>query len=218
MSTRLARSVAALLALGAAWYALILAHVTVPAPPSGDSLPSWYQWQAVVQRQQWVVTALAIAGIVGFAAVVDRLGAGRWPRRAVLAGAALWTVGDLLQIGGHHAVDLMAAHGNPIDTVNAIAFTVDTITAVFECVALLAVGGGLVGLGLDRAASPRWRAVTCATGVAVAVLGVGYGVDNGTVTDVLTVVVGLLVLPGWLLFSCRSVGFADVVAAGRVEV
>src|SRR5690349_20571713 len=73
------------------------------------------------------------------------------------------------------------------------------ITAVFECVALLAVGGGLVGLALDRAASPRWRAVTSATGVVVAVLGGAYGVDNGTVTDVLTVVVGLLVLPGWLV-------------------
>src|SRR5689334_10455188 len=144
MSTRLVRSVAALLALGAAWYALILTHVTVPAPPTGGSLASWYAWQTVVERQQWLVRALGILGIVGLAVVVDRLDAPLWARRSVLAGALLWTVGDLLQIGGHHAVDLMASHGNPIETVNAIAFTVDSVTAVFECAALLAIGGGLI--------------------------------------------------------------------------
>jgi hypothetical protein len=214
MSTLLARSVAALLAIGAAWYALILTHVTVPAPPTGDSPPSWYEWQAVVQRQQWVVTALAILGMIGFAALVDQVAA-RWAGRVVVAGAALWTVGDLLQIGGHHAVDQMASHRNPIDTVNAIAFTVDTVTAVFECVALLAVGAGLVALAVDRAAPGLWRAVTLGTGCVVAVLGAGYGIDNGDMTDRLTVVVGLLVLPGWLLLSSRC--FPEVPARGRVN-
>jgi hypothetical protein len=205
---RVALIAAVLLVVSAAWYALILARITVPAPPSdtadtAGSLRAWYAWQAVVERQQWVVSVLAVLGLGTLAVAVGRLIDGRSPVRdraaaiAVASGAGAWAVGNLLQIGGRRATGLLAAHGNPIEAVNAIAFTVDVATAVFEAAALIAVGAGLLALSAGRPRDPR-RYVGIAAGLLVTGLGAAYAVDNGTFTDVYTVGVGLLALPGWI--------------------
>jgi len=41
----------------------------------------------------------------------------------------LWITGNVLELGGHRAVGLMATHANPIQATNAIAFTIDMISA-----------------------------------------------------------------------------------------
>jgi hypothetical protein len=208
---RIAPVAAALLVVSAMWYALILEQITVPAAPrdtgsTADAVRAWYVWQSIVQRQQWVVSVVAVLGLAGVAVTVARR-AGERPsarhRSAVIAaasGAGAWAAGTLLQIGGQRAVGLMATHSNPIETVNAIAFTVDTATAVFEAAALAALGAGLLALATATApGAPRLAGIV--TGVLVVLLGVAYAVDNGDVTNVCTVVVGGLVLPGWLLLA-----------------
>jgi hypothetical protein len=60
---------------------------------------------------------------------------------AIGAGAMLWVVGNVVQLGGYRAVGLMATHRNPPATVGSIHFT-DLIDDAFELAsfALLEVG------------------------------------------------------------------------------
>src|SRR5512133_2358455 len=112
-------------------------------------------------------TGVAIAGclcLLPLAAFArDLLGRqralGRIGSLAMLAGALLWVTGNMLQLGGHRAADIMATHGNPIETVDTIMVTVDTVDDAFALaafavlgVALLAFAGAAVGEPIGRRA------------------------------------------------------------------
>src|SRR5215475_5674558 len=137
---------AAAFLISAVWYALIANNITVASPPAaapGESLDStlhrWYQWFVTTLPQERFDTATALVGMFSLVVVAATL-RGRFGRSATLSriggyalglGGVMWTIGDTLQLGGHRAVGLMAMHDNPIETVNAIAFTVDTVTQAF---------------------------------------------------------------------------------------
>jgi hypothetical protein len=125
----------------------------------------------------------------------------------VTAGAGLWVIGNVLQLGGHHAVGLMATHGNPIETVGSISFTVDLIDDAFELAAfvmlgtgMLLLGRGAVATGADRAAWGRYTMVVAGAMLATAV---GYAVDDGDWVNALLVLSGVALLPGWLVWLTR---------------
>jgi hypothetical protein len=107
-------------------------------------------------------------------------------------------------MGGHRAVGLMAAHANPIEVTNSIAFTVDTVTEAFELAAFALIGLGMLALaGAARAASRRWAGYTAAVALVLLVIAWSYGAGADGVTDTLLVAGGAVLLPLWLLWTSR---------------
>jgi hypothetical protein len=199
-------------AVAAGWYALVAEHVTVAAPPApvpGQPLDAAlhrdYAWFVTTLPQERLNTAIAIVAMLSLAAVGAFLG--RLPGYTVRLGAVVWTIGHVLQLGGHRAVGLMATHRNPIETVNAINFTIDTITEVFELTAFALIGSGLLGLAAMTLrhgfASRAWAATTAVLGTAMLALAVGYATGADDVVTWLQAGGGLLLLPTWLIWTAR---------------
>ena len=213
---------AAALAIASVWSALIAGGVTQgsapsPAPAASPDvvLRGQWQWFATTLTQERLVTGIAI---VGFAALIlttwlirGRLGSRREDATAgavlVSLGSAVWIVGNILELGGHRAVGLMATHDNPIQTTNSIAFAIDMIDDAFEFVAFVMLGAGMFGF-----ASAAWRAVgvshawsryTAAFAVALLALGLAHGADSTHTADLLLLLVGAVLTPAWLLWADR---------------
>jgi hypothetical protein len=146
-------------------------------------------------------------------AVRDGLGRHVLARAGALAiglGALSWIAGSLVQIGGHHAVGLMAGHSNPIDAVNAIAFTVDLIVATFAAAAFTLAGAGLLAFAVtarrtagQRAAAGVWAGYTAVVGVLLLVTAGAYAAGNGDLADLLLFADGVAALPVWLVWTGR---------------
>ena len=117
-------------------------------------------------------------------------------------------VGNVLALGGHRAVGLMATHGNPIETVNAIGFTVDTVDDAFELAAFALIGAGVLAFGWlglhDRMAPMGWGWLSLAVGVVTLALSGAYAADNGNLVDLLLVTGGVVLLPAWLVWTARA--------------
>jgi len=213
---------AAALAIASIWSALIAGGVTqgsAPAPAPAASpevvLRGQWQWFATTLTQERIVTGIAI---VGFAALIlaawlirERLGSRRQDATAgavlVSLGSAVWIVGNILELGGHRAVGLMATHDNPIDATNSIAFTIDVIDDAFELVAFVMLGAGM--LGFARAAwrtvgaSHAWSRYTAAYAVVLIALGLAHGAGSTHTADLLLLIVGAVLTPAWLLLADR---------------
>ncbi len=227
---RIAASPAGLAYLGAAafvaaagWYALAAQHVTVAAaPPIGPGVPlqqgmrSHYRWLATTLTQERLYVSIAIVGFLCLAAAVarDLLGRDRGSARtgAFLAGAGagLWITGNVLVLGGHRAVGLLATHINPIETTNSIAFTVDLIGEAFALAAFALIGAGM--LALARAAVQArlmhraWAGYTAVLAALMFITAGSYAAHNSNLTDVLLLVGGLVLVPGWLIWTGRASG------------
>ena len=142
--------------------------------------------------------------LLGRHRVLARIGA-----MALSTGALLWVAGNVLQLGGHRAVGLMATHRNPAETVNAILFTVDTIDDAFELaafavlgVALLALAGAAIGGPIgNRAVSRAWCGYSLLLGVVLLALSGAYAAADGDLIDLLLVAGGALLLPAWLVWT-----------------
>jgi hypothetical protein len=218
----LAYGAAAGLVTAAAWYALIYRHVTVAAPPAFEAgvpidmaLHRYYAWFVPTMQQERIDTAIAIVAFVCLvpiaSALRDRLGQASWLTRigatGVAVGAFTWVMGNVVALGGHRAVGLMATHGNPIETVNAIGFTIDTIDDAFELAAFALIGAGTLAFGWvalhDRRAPMGWGWLSLAVGVFTLTLSGAYAADNGDLVDVLLVTGGVVLLPAWLVWSGR---------------
>src|SRR6266508_5839550 len=68
----------------------------------------------------------------------------------------LWVVGNVALLGGHRAIGLMATHGNPLETVGSIHFSIDIIDDAFELAAFALIGVGMLafaGLPMRAAAA-----------------------------------------------------------------
>jgi hypothetical protein len=74
----------------------------------------------------------------------------------------------------------MATHGNPIETVNAIGFTIDTIDDAFELTAFALIGAGTLAFA--------WVALHD---------------RRADLVDVLLVTGGVVLMPAWLVWSGR---------------
>lgn len=213
---------AAALAIASIWSALIIQGVTqgsAPAPAPAASpdvvLRGQWQWFATTLTQERLVTGIAIVGfamlILATWSIRERLGSSRQDVTAgavlVSLGSALWIVGNILELGGHRAVGLMAMHDNPIETTNSIAFAIDMIDDAFELVAFVMLGVGM--LGFARAAwrtvglSDAWGRYTAAFAVALIALGVAHGKDSTDTADLLLLIVGAFLAPAWLLWADR---------------
>jgi hypothetical protein len=227
---------AAAFVVAAVWYGLTTRFVTVanqPAPnhsvPLDAELHRWLNWFFITLPQQRLDTGVAIAGflcLVPLAAFArDLLGRDRVLARvgslAMPTGALLWVAGNLLQLGGQRAAGLMATHRNPIQTVNAILFTVNTIDEAFKLVALVVLGVALLafagaavgGVAGSRAVPRAWCGYSLLLGVVLLALS-GADAANDNLIDLLLgkqcptdtshlLAGGALLLPVWLLWTGR---------------
>jgi hypothetical protein len=127
-----------------------------------------------------------------------------------MLGSVLWIVGNVVQIGGHRAVELMARGGNDLDPVSAISFTVDRIDDWFELLGFGLIGLGALGFGVGAIRTgvlPKpWGYYTVALGALLIVVSFAYAFDNGDLVDLLLLVTGFILAQAWgvwlaLLFS-----------------
>src|SRR6266540_955036 len=187
---------AAAFVMAAVWYGLTARFITLAKPPAFNpnapldaELHRWFNWFVTTLPQERLDTGIAIIGflcLVPLAAFArDLLGRDRVLARvgsaAMPAGALLWVAGNVLRLGGHQAAGLMATHHNPVGTVNAILFTVDTIADAFELAAFAVLGVALLTF---------------------AVAGVAGAADRDLI-DPLLVTGGALLLPVWLVWTGR---------------
>jgi hypothetical protein len=217
---------AAAFAVAAVWYGLTARFITLARPPAFNpnapldgELHRWFGWFVTTLPQERLNTGIAIAGflclvplaaftrdLLGHHRVLARIGA-----MGLSTGALLWVAGNVLQLGGHRAAGLMATHRNPIETVNAILFTVDMIDDAFKLaafavlgLALLAFAGAAIAGPIgNRAVSRAWCGYSLLLGVVMLALSGAYAAANGNLTDLLLVAGGALLLPVWLVWTGR---------------
>jgi hypothetical protein len=208
---------AALLVAGV-WNAFIQEHVSVSSPPSlpvgatpAQAMSRYLTWYAGTVAQQRTDAIVAMVGVMGVVILADALRRrvadtnllGRAACTAMAGGGIMWVTGQLVGIGGPRAVGLMATHGNPIQGVGSIGFTIDTITDAFSAAAFVLLGLAMVAIGIApvRLGNVRWTALTTVTGVLSLVVAVGYlqGIDPIT-TYVLGALAAVL-LPIWLAWT-----------------
>jgi hypothetical protein len=205
------------LAGAAVWEALMESAVTVAAPPehvdagvaSDDWIQGYFAWLTTTLRQERAVVVLAVIAMFGLAvlaaSVAGRLGLNLVVRRvaayAAAGGAVLWSVGGILIIGGHHAVTMMAAWGNPIAAVDAVGYTLDNIEASFQVAALALLGCALVAFTLGRAGTtkPSWRWYSIALGLLCLVPAAPLHRDD--LGLYVQLAIGVLLLPVWMIWT-----------------
>ncbi|HEX6677473.1 MAG TPA: hypothetical protein VF486_20905 [Actinomycetes bacterium] len=220
---------AAAFVMAAVWYGLTTRFITLAKPPAFNpnapldaELHRWFNWFVTTLPQERLDTGIAIIGflcLVPLAAFArDLLGRDRVLARvgsaALPTGALLWVVGNVLRLGGHQAAGLMATHHNPIETANAILFTVDTIADAFELAAFAVLGVALLAFAVAGAAvddpsgsgiggqvvSRAWCGYSLLLGVVLLALGGAYAADRDLI-DPLLVTGGALLLPVWLVWT-----------------
>ena len=213
---------AAAFVIAAAWYGLAANGVTVASAPSvgpkvglQQGLYIYYRWLVTTLPQERYYTSIAIAAFLCLAVaatfVQDLLGRDHALARigalTIGAGSAAWIAGGVLQLGGHHAVGLMATHANPIQTTNSIAFTIDMIGDAFMLAAFALIGVGMLVLaGAAAREHPgyrAWASYTVLTALAMLVIAGSYAVGNGDLTDLMLVAGGVVLLPVWVVWTGR---------------
>jgi hypothetical protein len=207
------------------WGALAAHGVTVAAAPQpGPGVPvaqgmrAHYQWLATTLPQERLYTSIAILGFLCAAGVAvaarDLLGRDRGPARAgavlACAGVGLWIAGNVLVLGGHRAVGLMATHINPIQATNSIAFTIDMIGDSFALAAFALIGAGLLALAWAAAQARlmhrAWAGYTAFLAALMLITAWSYAAGNGDLTDAMLLAVGLVLVPAWLVWTGRAAG------------
>ncbi len=209
--------------IAAAWFLLATKAVTVaPAPQirpdvtAQQGMRIYYRWWVTTLPQERYYTSIAIAGFLCLAAtatsVRDLLGRDRLPARigASLAGsgAVVWISGTILQLGGHRAVGLMATHANPVQVTNSIAFTIDTISQAFALAAFALIGAGMLALAAaaQRHRHRGWASYTIVAALVLLGTAGAYAVGSDSLTDLMLIASGGVLLPGWLIWASRLGG------------
>jgi hypothetical protein len=107
----------------------------------------------------------------------------------------------VFELGGHHAVGLMATHANLIETTNSIAFTTDMTTDAFALAAFTLTGAGILALAAAALSCGHraWAGATVIVAVAMLVTAGAYAAGNDNVSDLMVFASGLVLLPGWLV-------------------
>jgi hypothetical protein len=196
------------------WYFLLSQQISVADEPIfardvpfEQVLEEFYDWYVTTLMQERLNILVNFVGFLALIGVV--LGLREWFGRSfgILAaasatlGAVLWIVGNLVQLGGHRAVELMARGGNNLHPVNAISFTIDRIDDWFELIGL-----GLIGLGaftfgggaIRTGILPRaWGYFTLALGALLVVISLAYAFESGDLVDLLLLITGIVLVPAW---------------------
>jgi hypothetical protein len=213
---------AAAFLVAAVWYALIVAEVTVASEPQrrpGQAREEWfhtyYAWFASTLCQERYYTGAAIVAFLSLmstAAFVRNTFARRQPfasfgAQMMGAGAIVWVVGAVVSIGGHRAVGLMTGRGDPIETVNSIAWTIDTINDAFELAGSALLGAGMLALAWAgaqaRSRRRAWSRYTLTVGLVLLVTAGAYAAQSFDLVDLLLVIGGAVLLPSWLVWTGR---------------
>ena len=213
---------AAAFLVAAVWYALIVAEITVasePQPRPGQAREEWlhtyYAWFASTLRQERYYTGAAIVAFLSLmstAAFVRNTLARRRPfasfgAQMMGAGAIVWVVGAVVSIGGHRAVGLMTGRGDPIETVNSIAWTIDTINDAFELAGSALLGAGMLALAWAgtqaRSRARAWSRYTLTVGLVLLATAGAYAAQSFDLVDLLLVTGGTVLLPSWLVWTGR---------------
>ena len=199
------------------WYFLLSQQISVADEPTfardipfDQVLEGFYDWYVTTLTQE---RFLILVNFVGFLALIGVAVAlrevfGRERPVGVLAAAAatlgsvLWIIGNIVQLGGHRAVEIMARGGNDLDPVNAISFTIDRIDDWFELIGLGLIGLGAFAFGLGAIRSggvlPKgWGYYTLALGALLVVVSIAYAFDKGDLVDLLQLIVGVVLAPAW---------------------
>jgi hypothetical protein len=220
----LAYAGAAAFIVAAGWFWLATKNVTVAAPPRiRTQMPPlqgmhiYYRWQVTTLAQERYYTSVAIAAFVCLAAVASFLRdlvardhpLTRTGALLIGAGAAAWITGHILELGGHRAVGLMATHTNPIQTTNSIAFTIDMIAAAFALAAFAFIGVGMLAFAAaareqpERRGQRAWAGYTTLVALVMLITAWSYATANSNLSDLVLIADGLVLLPAWLIWSCR---------------
>ena len=213
---------AAAFVIAAGWFWLATKNVTVAAPPligphvaPVQGMRIYYSWQATTLPQERYYTVIAIVGFICLATAVSWFRDMVAPGRALAStgaaligvGAATWISGNILELGGHRAVGLMAARTNPIQTTNSIAFTIDMIAAAFALAAFAFIGLGMLAVATAAARQDArhraWVAYTIAIGLTLLVLAWSYAAGNSDLSDLMLFAIGIAPVPLWLIWTCR---------------
>jgi hypothetical protein len=198
------------------WYFLLSQQISVADEPTfardipfDQVLEGFYDWYVTTLTQE---RFLILVNFVGFLALIGVAVAlrevfGRERPVGVLAAAAatlgsvLWIIGNIVQLGGHRAVEIMARGGNDLDPVNAISFTIDRIDDWFELIGLGLIGLGAFAFGVGAIRSgvlPKgWGYYTLALGALLVVVSIAYAFDNGDLVDLLLLIAGVVLVPAW---------------------
>ena len=209
---------AAAFVIAAIWFWLVTKTVTVtPAPRIGSDVSSqqgmriYYHWQATTLPQERYYTSIAVTGFLCLAAVASSVRApvdrdrtlARIGALLVGTGSLLWIAGNVLVLGGHRAVGLMATHANPIQATNSIAFTIDTIGRAFALAAFALIGAGMLGLAaaVQRTGHRAWASGTIVTALMMLFTAGCFATSNDSLSDLMLLISGVLVLPLWLAWS-----------------
>jgi hypothetical protein len=212
---------AAAFAIAAAWYTLAVQGLTVASEPRflatqtlAQRRTVYFSWFVSTLQQERLYTGIGIGAFLCLMAVAifvrNRFGQGALASvgvQAIGAGVALWVVANVAQLGGHRAVGLMATHGNPLETVGSIHFSIDIIDDAFELAAFALIGVGMLAFARSAmgggAAYLAWGRFTMAIGLLMLALAGSYAADNGDLTDLLLLAGGGALLPAWLIWTGR---------------
>lgn len=198
------------------WYFLLSQQISVADEPAftrdvpfEQMLEGFYDWYVTTlmqERLNIVINLVGFLALIGVALALREV-FGRERPVGILAAAAatlgsvLWIVGNVVQLGGHRAVEVMARGGNDLDPVNAISFTIDRIDDWFELIAFGLIGLGAFAFGVGAistgALSKAWGYYTLALGALLVIVSAGYAFDNGDLVDLLLLIVGVLMAPAW---------------------
>jgi hypothetical protein len=219
---------AAAFVLSAAWYGLAAKGVTVASAPSvgphvgvQQGMHIYYRWLVTTLPQERLYISVGIAAflcLAGVAGVVQDLVArdstlARVCALTISSGALLWIAGSVVLLGGHRAVGLMATHANPIETVYSIAFTVDTIGDALALAAFAVIGAGMLALAWVAARQHpghrAWVSYTVLTALVLLVTAGTYAVSASGLTELMLIVLGVVLLPAWLVWTGRTHGMAS---------
>lgn len=208
----------AALVVAGIWNALVQEHVTVDSPPSaiGADVPpvramhTYYSWYATTVAQERAATVFGLVGVAGLVLVAVELRRrlapdllGRCACTALQAGGVVWIVGAVATMGGHRAVALMATHDNPIQTVNAVAFTIDMTGDAFSAAALVLLGVGMVAVAASSYGGGRWGILSAVAGLLAVVVAYGYVAGIDSITTYELGVLAAVLTPIWLVWTGR---------------
>jgi hypothetical protein len=176
--------------------------------PPLQAMRAYYTWYATTVPQERWATILGLVGVAGLVVMATELrrlrgidALGRGGCTAIQAGGLVWIVGALAAIGGHRAVGLMATHGNPIATVNVVAFTTDVTSDAFSAAAFLLLAAGMAALAGPAYGGQRWRLLTAATSALAVVVAYGYLASIDSITTYELGLLAAVLLPIWLVWT-----------------
>jgi hypothetical protein len=198
------------------WYFLLSQQISVADEPTfardvpfDQVLEGFYDWYVTTLIQERLLMLVNFVGFLALIGVAQALRevfgrerpVGGLAAAAATLGSVLWIIGNIVQLGGHRAVELMARGGNDLDPVNAISFTIDRIDDWFELIGLGLIGLGAFAFGVGAIRTgvlPKaWGYYTLALGALLVVVSIAYAFDNGDLVDLLLLIAGVFLVPAW---------------------